>query len=161
MGLDMYLSKKSYVRNWDHMAPEDRHTITVTGPQAEHIQPERISEMVERVMYWRKANAIHAWFVRETQDGLDDCQESEVTREQLVQLVELCETLLAEYAADPVAATNSAKTLLPAQSGFFFGSTDYDEEYWDDVRDTAASLRGLLHATPDDWHISYSYRASW
>lgn len=161
MGLDMYLSKKTYVKNWDHLPEGDRHTITVTGPLAAAIQPDRITEIVEQVMYWRKANAIHAWFVREAQDELDNCQESEVFRDQLVTLTELCETLLAEYAADPVAATTSAQRLLPTQSGFFFGDTTYDAYYWDDVRVTATSLRALLNTTPDVWHISYSYRSSW
>ena len=35
MGLDMYLHKRTYVKNWDHMGPEDRHTITVAGPSAD------------------------------------------------------------------------------------------------------------------------------
>ena len=32
MGLDMYLEKRTYVKNWDHQTPEERHTVTVTGP---------------------------------------------------------------------------------------------------------------------------------
>lgn len=162
MGLDMYLSKKTYVKNWDHMAPEERHTVTVVGPRAAHIRPERITEIVEQVMYWRKANAIHAWFVRDAQDGLDNCQESEVALEQLVELRDLCQTLLAEYDADPVAATASAQRLLPTQSGFFFGDTSYDEYYWADLRDTARSLTDLFAETTDpDWGVTYTYQASW
>ena len=42
MGLDMYLHKRTYVKNWDHMGPEDRHTITVAGPSAASITPEQI-----------------------------------------------------------------------------------------------------------------------
>ena len=30
MGLDMYLTKRVYVRNWDHMSPNERTTVTVT-----------------------------------------------------------------------------------------------------------------------------------
>lgn len=162
MGLDMYLSKKTYVKNWDHMTEGDRHTVTVVGPRAAHIRPERITEIVEQVMYWRKANAIHAWFVREAQDGLDNCQESEVTPEQLTELRDLCQTLLAEYDADPVAATTFAQRLLPTQSGFFFGDTSYDAYYWEDLRDTARSLTALLAETDDtDWGVTYTYQASW
>jgi len=29
MGLDMYLYKKTYVQNWEHQTPEQRHTISV------------------------------------------------------------------------------------------------------------------------------------
>ena len=29
MGLDMYLSKKTYVQNWDFHKPEEKHTISI------------------------------------------------------------------------------------------------------------------------------------
>ena len=60
MGLDMYLHKKTYVKNWDHMKPEELHEITVKkgGKVRKDIKPDRINEVVEEVAYWRKANAI-------------------------------------------------------------------------------------------------------
>jgi len=45
--------------------------------------------------YWRKANAIHAWFVKNVQNGIDECQEANVTREQLTELKSLCERVIA------------------------------------------------------------------
>lgn len=162
MGLDMYLSKKTYVKYLDHMA--DRHTITITvaGPRAAHIRPDRITEIVEQVLYWRKANAIHAWFVRTAQDGLDNCQEVVVDFDQLVALRDLCQTLLAEELADPVAATASAQRLLPTQAGFFFGDTSYNAYYWEDLRETARELTTLIDETDDNhWGVTYTYSASW
>ena len=151
MGLDMYLHKRTYVKNWDHMGPEDRHTITVAGPSAASIQPERISSIEERVGYWRKANAIHQWFVTHCQGGTDDCRDAYVSRTDLTALLETCKRVL----ADP----QKAAELLPPQSGFFFGSTDIDEYfYWKNVRDTVALLESLLaeEATGD-----FYYRSSW
>ncbi len=29
MGLDMYLSKKTYVKNWDFQKKSERHTVTI------------------------------------------------------------------------------------------------------------------------------------
>ena len=49
-------------------------------------------------VYWRKANAIHGWFVRNCQDGVDECEPADVTREQLEQLVADCRTVLANKA---------------------------------------------------------------
>jgi hypothetical protein len=46
--------------------------------------------------YWRKANAIHNWFVQNVQNGVDDCDIYLVTREQLEQLKEACEMVLAQ-----------------------------------------------------------------
>ena len=42
------------------------------------------------VGYWRKANAIHGWFVRELAGGVDECQPIHVSRENLVTLRQLC-----------------------------------------------------------------------
>jgi hypothetical protein len=42
------------------------------------------------VGYWRKANAIHGWFVRELANGVDECQPIHVSRENLVVLRQLC-----------------------------------------------------------------------
>ena len=61
MGLDMYLYKKSYVKNWQHMKPESLHKITIKkgGKVRKDIKTDRITYIIEEVAYWRKANAIH------------------------------------------------------------------------------------------------------
>ena len=64
MGLDMYLSKKTYVKRWDHNRPEEQHEVTVRlgGVARKDIDPKKISYIEEEVGYWRKANQIHKWF---------------------------------------------------------------------------------------------------
>lgn len=160
MGLDMYLSKRTYVKNWDHMTPEERHTITVVGRQAAFIKPERISYIEEQVGYWRKANAIHRWFVDHCQDGVDDCRDAHVSPEQLVELRDLCRRLLALKKDNAEAAQLLAQSQLPPQSGFFFGSTEMDDWYWQDIRDTEALLNGVLDEPGDGWP-AFSYHSSW
>lgn len=150
MGLDMYLSKKTYVKNWDHADPKDRHTVSVTGPHAAQIKPERIAEITEEVGYWRKANAIHKWFVDHCQDGIDDCREVYVGAEQLAQLRDVCRALLAGEV--------KPEDALPTVEGFFFGNTGYDEDYWQDVTDTESLLSGLLEESQE---ADFYYRASW
>jgi hypothetical protein len=57
-----------------------------------------------------------------------------------------------------------AEELLPAASGFFFGSQDYDEYYLDDVKRTAESLDKLLGEPalePGIFGWGFYYRASW
>ena len=52
--------------------------------------------IVENVGYWRKANAIHKWFVDNVQDGIDDCDyHNEVTKEILEDLLDTCEKVIA------------------------------------------------------------------
>jgi hypothetical protein len=76
----------------------------------------------DQIVSWRKANAIHKWFVDNVQDGVDDCGEYKVTKEHLIQLQNKCNEVL----DDP----NLAKELLPTQSGFFFGETVYEDGYY-------------------------------
>jgi hypothetical protein len=150
MGLDMYLSKKTYVKNWAHK--EDKHRVVVTTNDQTRldIKPERVTYVDEEVMYWRKVNAVHAWFVENVQDGIDECQESRVTIEQLDELATICEKVIRDKNPE----------LLPASSGFFFGSTDYDEYYYQEVEETAKVLREEIRNNQEEYP-EYFYQASW
>lgn len=152
MGLDMNLYKKSYVKNWNFMTPEERHEIIVkkNGKIREDIQPERISEIVEEVAYWRKFNALHKWFVDNCQDGNDDCRESYIPRKSLENLLEKLKRIDAD--------NSLAETLLPSQPGFFFGGIEYDEWYFQDVKETIDTLDALLK---EGDHRDFYYRSSW
>src|SRR5258707_892378 len=103
MGLDMYLNKMNYVKHWQHRPEETRYHVLVTqdGKPCTHILRERITYVVEEVAYWRKANAIHRWFVENVQDDNDDCRAYHVTREQLCQLRDACREVLDEVLAQP------------------------------------------------------------
>ena len=51
MGLDMYLSKKTYVKNWDHMKPEEKHHVVVTkNGKRTSIDPKRVTYIEEDVL---------------------------------------------------------------------------------------------------------------
>lgn len=152
MGLDMYLSKKTYVKNWDHMAPEERCTVTVSGPRAGVIKPERVSYIVEEVAYWRKANAIHKWFVDNVQAGVDDCEPHRVEVEDLQELRDLCLKVLHGEA--------KAEDVLPPQAGFFFGDTFIDEYYMEDLRETVKVLDEIL-SEENSGYCEFEYQSSW
>lgn len=140
MGLDMYLDRESYVQNWDHQSPEERHTVTVEGPMGALIDPTKVANVTERVGYWRKANAIHNWFVQNVGGGVDECQRMYVSLEQLYDLLFACEGVLMahEHGGD---WEEVARETLPPASGFFFGSTELDEWYLNDLRDTVKIIR--------------------
>lgn len=152
MGLDSYLYKKNYVRQGEWVKPEFRTEVEVkTGGEIDkNIKPERIRYIVEEVAYWRKANQIHNWFVQNVQNGVDECQNSYVSREKLEELLDVC---------TKVAADNTlAETLLPSASGFFFGGTEYDEWYFKDVTNTIEYLTDILSDEDAD---EFEYYASW
>jgi len=129
MGLDMYLERRHYVKQWDHIAVDKQFAVTVTrgGKPYTAIDPRRVSDVVEQVAYWRKANAIHRWFVENVQKGQDDCGYYLVSTEQLTELLTEVNAVLG--------GANPAE-VLPTQRGFFFGSLDYDEDYRCDLEDT-------------------------
>lgn len=138
MGLDMYLHRKTYVKNWNHMKPEALHQINVKLNNKKHsyIKKELISNIIEEVGYWRKSNAIHQWFVENCQNGVDDCKEYYVEQGQLVELLDICKQIKKD--------NSLASELLPPQSGFFFGGTEYDEWYFKDIDDTIKILTPLI-----------------
>jgi hypothetical protein len=70
MGLDMYLTRKTYVKQWSHQAPEEQFEVTITkgGKPYDGIDLSNITNIEEEVGYWRKANQIHRWFVENVQN---------------------------------------------------------------------------------------------
>ena len=179
----MNLVRRHYVKNWDHMKPEQRHEVTVKkgGKLVPHIQPERVRYIEEEMGYWRKANAIHKWFVDNVQDGVDNCAEYYVSDEQLRELLARCEKVTAASKLVPAKIQNGtmysngksepimeegfiiedptiAQMLLPTQSGFFFGGTDYTQYYLQDIMDTKDILTEVLKE-PHEGDIYY--QSSW
>jgi len=152
MGLDSYLYKKSYVRSGEWVKPEFRTEVEVkTGGEIDkNIKPERIRYIVEEVAYWRKANQIHNWFVQNVQGGIDECQSSYVSRDNLEELLDLCKQVDSD--------NELADSLLPSTSGFFFGGTEYDEWYFKDISNTITFLEECLS---DELADEFEYSASW
>lgn len=151
------------------------------------------------VVYWRKANAIHKWFVDNVQHGTDDCGVYDVDIRQLKDLRDMCEAVLSStrlVEGDAVNGqtvkdgkwsdniergrlledTSVAERLLPTADGFFFGSTAYDQWYWEDLEYTMRALGAILSRIrtvkgdfgfahevygDDDWYIYFTYKSSW
>lgn len=190
MGLDMYLSAEKYLSGYEHSGEEAQNKVKDLCSIAGLPEPTEYSPSVHikvTVCYWRKANAIHAWFVRECQDGNDDCEDHRVEREQLQELVDKCKQVLrlktvvdkvtdstsvsfspetgviVEKSQSPglvVARPESAEEILPTQSGFFFGRTDYDQYYLEYLKHTVETLEKIL--ADDRFNdCDFYYRSSW
>lgn len=186
MGLDMYLEAKKYVGEWgrDGDDAEFADIMTAIGLGGFKCEGSPSVNVSVTVAYWRKANAIHQWFVDNVQDGEDECEAHDVEREQLVELRDLCKRLLAELKTEPgdvyvgtsfgpggkeqrmtrpgivVSNPELAAELLPSQSGFFFGGTDYDEWYIAALSDTVKQLDAVLN-DPRFADFCFEYRSSW
>lgn len=190
IGLDMYLmcnSKAVTKAAWDNDVEQWR----VIGGQC---------------AYWRKSNAIHKWFVDNVQEGRDDCGSYDVEVEQLRELLDTVDEVLGStklvdgkvingytfHDGKEVANlqpgmvledTSVARSLLPTQDGFFFGGTEYDQWYWEDLEYTRDQLARILDSMEKveyepfegcgftfkswmpkgerDWEVKFQYRSSW
>jgi len=192
MGLDMYLDAKRsfYKANYkiDSDRPEDKieleyhDKIRKLFPEIYDSDNLRYIYVSFEAGYWRKANAIHKWFVDNVQRGKDDCHKHYVERDKLKELRSVCEKVLDVVKVkktkinngytlgeggkkiynkvDGLKITNPAAVakLLPTEDGFFFGSTDYDEWYLNDVKDTIKILDKAL-SLPEEW--VFDYQSSW
>ena len=111
------------------------------------------SYVLEEVGYWRKANAIHQWFVDNVQDGEDDCHyHNEVTKAHLEELMMLCGMVLDK--------PYLARKLLPTQEGFFFGPTEYDDWYFKQLNRTIEIVQNVLKETDFETEM-IAYCSSW
>lgn len=158
MGLDMYLYLSSKKNNGDiYLLDEELEEQSKEKggePPTFYIDGRPIygkswlKPDVWEVAYWCKANQIHSWFVRECQNGVDDCREEVVPREKIVELRDLCRRVLL--------SRNYA--LLAPMGGFFFGSIDIDERYWRQLEETVVMLNKALDVSD---MYDYVYASSW
>ena len=162
MGLDQYLTAKKYVSKWDYsndykdkaisqefqdLLPMDTPDITKYGQFA--------GITVEYpVGYWRKANAIHNFFVQEVGEDVDDCREMFVHRDVLVELRSRCSDVIKADDMEEMAKEVGLETV----SGFFFGDTEYGDWYKEDLKLTIEICDFVL-ALPEEY--SLHYQASW
>jgi hypothetical protein len=189
MGLDMYLYKKSYVKNWDHMKNENKHKVTVKmgGKNRPDIKSERITYIVEEVAYWRKFNALHGWIVKNCADGVDECQEIHLGVEEIEQLLSTLKKVSGIIKVSKKKKKNvvvgwnaegdimeeidvfdcdkKIVSLLAPTEGFFFGSTDIDNYFKEDVEDSIKIFEGVMDEInknkENGIYFDYYYQASW
>jgi len=156
MGLDMYLRGKRFLSKY--MNPGDENIQVEVGkmfPELENrtgafSDEPAVTEIVINAGYWRKANSIHFWFVRNCQRNIDNCLKYHVCRSQLSALKQVCMDVLADK--------DRAAELLPSMSGFFFGSTEYNEDYFHDLEYTIKIVDSCL-SLPLNWE--FEYQSSW
>lgn len=157
MGLDQYLYANKNIGSAEWRGAEENKQFS------EVINAMDATRMIEKadfphasisieVAYWRKANQIHGWFVKNVQDGDDDCREYYVDRDHVRALLTTCQAVLEDR--------SKAERLLPPMQGFFFGSDGIDEWYWQDIENTIDMLSYVLdNVDTSEW--SLYYRSSW
>lgn len=108
---------------------------------------------VQEAGYWRKANAIHGWFDRLKENGLENCEDITITVDTLKSLRDDCAMVLESKSEE------TAMELLPPTEGFFFGGSEIDEYYWAYVKDTYELTTKLINESNED--DLFEYHAWW
>lgn len=173
MGLDMYLTGRKYL-GCKYNEKDEKIKIEVkaeweTQPETYNIDIRDIDSIVFDLGQWRKANAIHKWFVDKCFSGnYDDYrgEEIEVEKKQLIELKELCKDVREQVSKAKDIETKRAiiKKMLPMQNGFFFGYTEEDEGieyYMQDLRDTIKIIDSALKKMEKYKIYEIYYSASW
>lgn len=83
------------------------------------------------VAYFRKVNFLIPFFGYE-----ENCSNIEIDKYQVEDLIEACNEVLEDH--------SKAEELLPTTDGFFFGSTEYDDWYFDDVECVKTTFESIL-----------------
>jgi hypothetical protein len=160
MGLDMYLEARKYVSGYSHRPIDEQNeyeeVLNSVGMSRADLTTEAspFANISVNVAYWRKANQIHAWFINNYAEGVDDCKPVYVgERYHLSILRNLCQEVIDDH--------SKAEELLPVGEGFFFGSYEYNEYYFADLTNTIEQLDKLLSnpKLAEGW--DFIYQASW
>jgi hypothetical protein len=157
MGLDQYLYASNHLSGgeWREQEEQDAYAKIADALGADSFENKEYPSITVNVKvgYWRKANQIHNWFVNNVQEGEDNCTEYYVSREQLQELLSVCQQVKTSKSAEV------AEELLPTLLGCFYGSYEIDDWYWQQIDDSIEQLERVLTKVPEGW--SFAYDSSW
>lgn len=118
MGLDIYFHRTTR-KAWEAYNKEVEDYRAKTKEEREKADYPELD--CEDCGYFRKTNFLLPFF------GYgEDCTYHPVAREEIEELADRCGRVLENH--------DLGDDLLPTQSGFFFGDTEYDDYYLDDVK---------------------------
>lgn len=116
-----------YHRDWNNETRSYDVTYTVEPLDVWIEKSGKIMEQsyAPHIAYFRKVNLLFAYF--QDKFKLIDEYFAPITKDDCLDIIDRCKKVLADH--------SQADKLLPTRSGFFFGSTGYDEYYYQDVED--------------------------
>ena len=167
MGLDMYIFKtskdtKARTKLFDDIqkaVKADEKASTRVGDffVSMHWVGSNMENHVDKLnpaAYWRKANHIHEWFsvnVLGNQPGTNGRKFGRVSKEQLLELRGMCTAVLTRCTneSNKIEIDEDFCRMMfpPTESVPYGGSTEYGEEFIEDMQTTIEQIEKLLHTT--------------
>lgn len=99
--------------------------------------------------YFRKVNFLYAYFANKLVN--ESCN---VCKEDIKQLIDICSDVLKNKSDKTYALKH-----LPTRSGFFFGNIDYNDWYYEQVKDCIKQMKKLYKSLKDDDFVIWDF--SW
>ena len=166
---DLFIDYARKIENvLDDRLKEKIITVFEMNNELEKLE-EKIENIKSQAVYWRKANQIHNWFYRNVAFKYDDIQSEIFNGEELVKLKNDIEKVLdlihSKYDLDDKnihidendSIYKKIMKILPPVSGFFFGSTDIDRHYVNDLKYTLDELNKLDPKKTESFYYYASY----
>lgn len=91
---------------------------------------------------FRKRNWLIPFVENAVGDEVENCGCYELSKETMIDLLDRIDKVLADH--------NFAEELLPTQGGFFFGGTEYDDQYFKNLQDAKDKLEEDVKSMDDD-----------
>lgn len=174
MGLDIYLFRTRIAT--DNDAKKIKEIIKDNSNETD------IVEVKTDVAYWRKANAIHHFFMNINKNSFEKTGEIRVSLEDIQKLLDICkrikkeavlknERIIGSYTIKDgkevpnyiegqiIENQEICEELLPTESGFFFGPTEYNSFYMNQIDSTIEQLEKIIESHQK--YDVYTYIASW
>ena len=116
-----------------------------------YIYIEKKTRDSKKLAYFRKINFLIPFIEDYYNINLENCKDVEIDKECIEELLIRCKQVLED--------SSKAEELLPVKGGFFFGSTEYDQNYFKDVqlvKDTCIDLLEEFSSLEDGKYITFS-----
>ena len=98
----------------------------------------KVKKEKEELGYFRKVNFLIKFF-----KDVRNRNPIKIDKKEVEGLLNLCNIVLKYHDENPNDQAVANK-ILPSQDGFFFGSTDYDEHYYDSVKEVKEFIETKL-----------------
>ena len=168
MGLDMYFSRRTYVSQFKDTRDSDgtwskrdvnNMELKIGDADLSHVNLKNVRYIEETFGEFRKFNALHSYVVDNFGGGADDCQTIYL---DIDDLIKIHETLSLVKEGLSIGDKVIAGETLPPKEGFFFGSTEIDNWYEQDVKEAVEVFGKIIEEhSIVGYNASYSYQASW
>jgi len=129
---------------------------------------EKLSWQEKEVIYWRKSNQIHNWFHRNVEFEYKDIESKIFDGEVLLNLENdinrVLDLIKQEYGSttdiyitEDDEIYNKIMEIMPPVAGFFFGSTDLNKTYIEDLEYTLEEIKKLNPKKEEKFYYYASY----